>query len=142
MHALRLAGCDVVFTDHAKGVDLERIGLEEALVRCRAGDDLVVWRLDRLSRRQLHVAQILEFFSAQSVRLQIIDGLGASIDATQPEGRTLLGLLAGFGEYEWEAMRARTSAGVAAKRSSLWQKLEARCAPSIDNGDDKLSRAA
>ncbi len=48
--ALQQAGCERVFTDTASGATAERRGLEEALDFVRAGDTLVIWRLDRLGR--------------------------------------------------------------------------------------------
>ena len=46
---LKGAGCERIFEDTAGGT-AERPGLEKALSHLRAGDTLVVWRLDRLSR--------------------------------------------------------------------------------------------
>jgi DNA invertase Pin-like site-specific DNA recombinase len=48
--ALEKAGCSKLFTDTASGAQAERKGLEEALRYIRAGDTLVVWRLDHLGR--------------------------------------------------------------------------------------------
>jgi DNA invertase Pin-like site-specific DNA recombinase len=48
--ALSAAGCLKIFTDTISGVKAERKGLAEALDYIRAGDTLVVWRLDRLGR--------------------------------------------------------------------------------------------
>src|SRR4051812_19247056 len=45
--ALQKLGCDHIFTDTASGAKTDRPGLEEALGYVRAGDTLVVWRLDR-----------------------------------------------------------------------------------------------
>jgi len=50
LDALRQAGCDRVFTDQISGSKRERPGLQEALDYARAGDTLVVWRLDRFGR--------------------------------------------------------------------------------------------
>jgi len=44
---LTSAGCYEVFVDHASGVLDRRPELETVLERLRAGDTLVVWRLDR-----------------------------------------------------------------------------------------------
>jgi len=126
LHALSSADCDVIYCDKAKGTDLDRAGLEEALLCCRQGDEFIMWKLDRLSRRQLHVVQILEFLVACGVSFRIIEGIGSSIDANEPEGRTLIGMLAAFGEYEWELVRARTRAGIAGSRSDLWRRIERR----------------
>ena len=48
--ALTTAGCTKIFTDTASGVQTEREGLTEAISYVRAGDTLVVWKLDRLGR--------------------------------------------------------------------------------------------
>src|SRR3954447_13000721 len=47
---LTKAGCSRIFTDTASGVQAERKGLTEALSYVRAGDTLIVWKLDRLGR--------------------------------------------------------------------------------------------
>ncbi len=49
--ALRSAGCARIFTDTASGAKTERLGLTAALEARRAGDVLVVWKLDRLGVR-------------------------------------------------------------------------------------------
>lgn len=46
--ALTKAGCERLFTDKASGAKTDRPGLGEALQSARAGDALVVWKLDRL----------------------------------------------------------------------------------------------
>src|SRR3954464_11983451 len=48
--ALTAAGCTKIFTDTASGAQTEREGLSEVLSYVRAGDTLVVWKLDRLGR--------------------------------------------------------------------------------------------
>src|SRR3954471_1610745 len=48
--ALTKEGCSKIFTDTASGAKSEREGLIEAISYVRAGDTLVVWKLDRLGR--------------------------------------------------------------------------------------------
>jgi len=53
--ALRAAGCDRVWTDTASGARTDRPQLAELFDHLRAGDTLVVWRLDRLGRSLPHL---------------------------------------------------------------------------------------
>src|SRR5699024_8715780 len=57
-NALAQAGCDRIYTDHASGAREDRPGLTEALVYARAGDTLVVWKLDRLGRSMQHLVKL------------------------------------------------------------------------------------
>ena len=52
LDALIKAGCDArnIYKDTISGAKTERKGLDNALSHLRAGDILVVWRLDRLGR--------------------------------------------------------------------------------------------
>ena len=46
LDALKSAGCEPVFRDTASGARDDRPGLRDALAYLRAGDMLMVWRLD------------------------------------------------------------------------------------------------
>jgi DNA invertase Pin-like site-specific DNA recombinase len=48
--ALAAAGCEKIYEDRISGARAERPGLTLALEVARAGDTLIVWRLDRLGR--------------------------------------------------------------------------------------------
>ena len=50
LDALEQAGCVRIFTDTASGAHAERPQLARLLDQLRAGDTVVVWRLDRLGR--------------------------------------------------------------------------------------------
>ena len=53
--ALEKAGCEEIYTDTVSGTKARRPGLENAFSHLRAGDTLVVWRLDRLGRSLKHL---------------------------------------------------------------------------------------
>lgn len=57
--ALKSADCDEVYTDIASGVKTECFGLEQAFLRLRKDDTLVVWKLDRLGRSIKHLIQTM-----------------------------------------------------------------------------------
>jgi DNA invertase Pin-like site-specific DNA recombinase len=54
LDALKQAGCEEIFADKISGSVSERPGLDKVENYLRAGDVLVVWRLDRLGRSLKH----------------------------------------------------------------------------------------
>jgi len=48
--ALEGAGCERLYEDTCSGAVVDRPGLAKALDQLRGGDDLVVWKLDRIGR--------------------------------------------------------------------------------------------
>ena len=81
--ALVRAGCERTFDDQASGARADRPGLAEALAYLRAGDTLVVWKLDRLGRSMRHlIAQVGDL----AVRGIGFRSLTENIDTTTPGG--------------------------------------------------------
>ena len=113
--ALRAAGCDVVHGDKLSGV-AKRPGLMAALNTCKAGDVLVVWKLDRLGRSMQELVAIANDLRGRDVHLKILTGEGATIDTTQPSGRFFYHMMAAFAEFDREIMVERTVAGLAVAR--------------------------
>ncbi len=75
--------------DGLTGTNRERPGLREALAACRAGDTLVVTKLDRLARSLPDAPEILDDLTKREVKLS----LGGSVHdptgvlpAVQPSG--------------------------------------------------------
>ncbi len=104
-----------IYVDHGlTGATRVRPGLREALAACRAGDTLVVTKLDRLARSLPDARDIVEELTGRGVRLQ----LGGSVhDPTDPVGRLLFNVLAMVAEFEADLIRARTREGMAVPRS-------------------------
>ncbi len=83
--------------------------LREALAAVRAGDTLVVTKLDRLARSLPNARDIIEDLTKREVKLS----LGGSIhDPTDPVGRLLFNVLAMVAEFESGLIRARTREGM------------------------------
>lgn len=55
--ALTKASCDRIFTDDASGGRGDRVGVTDARSHLRAGDTLMVWKLDRLGRSVLQLVE-------------------------------------------------------------------------------------
>ncbi|MBW0104310.1 recombinase family protein [Pseudonocardia sp. KRD291] len=101
---------DRVYVDHGlTGTNRERPGLREALAAGRAGDTLVVTKLDRLARSVPDARAIADELTARSVKLN----LGGSVhDPTDPIGRLLFNALAMIAEFESDLIRMRTREGM------------------------------
>ncbi len=97
--ALRALGVgdDRIYVDHGlTGTNRDRPGLELALAACRAGDTLVVTKLDRLARSLPDARDILAELTAKSVRLS----MGGSVhDPSDPVGRLPFNVLAMVAEF-------------------------------------------
>lgn len=111
--ALAKAGCEKLFTDKMTGAKLDPPGLAAALSHARAGDCLVVWKLDRLGRTMKGLVELAADLAARGVNLRsLTDG----IDTSGPAGRLVFHILASIAEMERELIRERTIAGLAARR--------------------------
>ncbi|MEG8051942.1 recombinase family protein [Sphingomonas aurantiaca] len=112
--ALTKAGCEKVFTDKASGAKVDRPGLTEALDFVRAGDTLVIWKLDRLGRSIQGLIELAANLSARKIDFRsLTDGF----DTATPSGRLLFHILASVAEMERELIKERTIAGLAAARA-------------------------
>jgi len=104
-----------IYTDHGfSGSNRARPGLDQALAAVRAGDTLVVPKLDRLARSVPDARAIGDELAGRGVRLQ----LGATIyDPSDPMGKLFFNILATFAEFELDIVRARTREGMAIARA-------------------------
>ena len=112
--ALTKAGCERVLVDRMSGARIDRPELAAALSHCRAGDTLVVWKLDRLGRT---VRQLVAFVEELSQRQVQFKSLSDSIDTGTPSGRFFFHVMAALAEMERDLIRERTRAGLEAAKS-------------------------
>jgi DNA invertase Pin-like site-specific DNA recombinase len=114
LDALGEAGCERVFTEKASGAQRERPQLQAALAYMRAGDTLVVWKLDRLARSLKQLIETVESLGERNIGLR---SLTEAIDTTTSGGRLVFHLFASLAEFERSIIRDRTLAGLAAARA-------------------------
>lgn len=79
--ALQAAGVDRIYVDQASGSTASRPALDEMLGQLRAGDTVVIWRLDRLGRSLRHLIDLIAELEDRGVGLR---SLTESIDTTPP----------------------------------------------------------
>lgn len=112
--ALDTAGCTRTFTETASGALRERPELGKVLDYLRAGDTLVVWRLDRLGRSISHLIEIVTALAERGVGFRsLIEGF----DTTTSGGKLIFHVMAALAEFERDVIRERTTAGLAAARA-------------------------
>ena len=112
--ALRVAGCTRIFEDRCSGAIGERPGLDDALAFLRAGDVLVVWKLDRLSRSMRNLVQTVADLDSCGVGLR---SLTEQIDTQSPGGRLIFHIFGALAQFERDLILERTAAGLAAARN-------------------------
>lgn len=114
LDALKQAGCEKLFTDTASGSTTERPGLTEALSFARAGDTVVVWRLDRLGRSLRHLIDTLTALSSRGVQFR---SLQEQLDTGTSGGKLVFHVFGALAEFERDLIRERTQAGLQAARA-------------------------
>jgi DNA invertase Pin-like site-specific DNA recombinase len=113
IHALRQDGCVDLFEEKITGTSQSRPVLNAALESLKAGDTLVVWKLDRLGRSLQHLIEILQSLEARDVGFRSISD---SIDTNSAGGRLLFHILGALAEFESSLISERTKAGLQAAR--------------------------
>ena len=106
---LTKAGCKKVFREVASGAKTDRSQLHKALDQLKAGDVLIVTRLDRLARSTRDLLNILAAITTKEAAFKSLGDTWA--DTTTAHGRLMLTVLGGLAEFERELIRARTGEG-------------------------------
>lgn len=107
--ALTKAGCIKLFEDKVSGTRSSRPGLDKMLDILRAGDTLVVWKLDRLGRSVKQLVDLVSALHKQDVHFK---SLTDAIDTSTPSGRFFFHVMASLAEMERELTIERTRAGL------------------------------
>lgn len=108
------AGCERIFEEKVSSRKETRPVLQEALDYVRAGDVLVVWRLDRLGRS---LKELIELVGGLQERGVGFKSLKESLDTTTTGGRLIFHVFASIAEFERDIIRERTMAGLEAARA-------------------------
>jgi DNA invertase Pin-like site-specific DNA recombinase len=104
-----------IFEDRASGISKKRPGLDALLSAVQAGDQVLIWKLDRLGRSARDLLNIAERLKAEGVTIRSIqDG----IDTGGSLGGFILTILAAVAELERENIRERVTAGIASSRAA------------------------
>lgn len=110
--ALRKAGVGFIFSEkRSGGSTVGRPELEKLLRMLKPGDQVVVYKLDRIARSLKDLLRIIERIEEKGAQFR---SLTESLDTTTPAGRMLFHMVGAFAEFERELIRERTRAGMEA----------------------------
>jgi DNA invertase Pin-like site-specific DNA recombinase len=118
LQALKKACCTKIFREKVSGTSRSRPELQRLLEQLRAGDTVVVWRLDRIARSTRHLLEVMDMIREAGARFQSLSEPWA--DTTTHAGKMIMTVFAGITEFERDLIRERTAAGrVAAKQRGV-----------------------
>src|SRR3954462_8841805 len=109
LRALEKAGCKKIFREKVSSAKRERPQFERMLDQLRAGDTIVVWKLDRLARSTRHLLDTMEAIREAGAKFQSLSEPWA--DTTTHAGKMIMTIFAGIAEFERDLIRERTRAG-------------------------------
>lgn len=112
--ALARAGCTVIYEEHASGKNADRPELKQCLKALRAGDTLVVWRLDRLGRSLTDLVRIVTDLEQRGV---LFESLTERIETGSATGKLQFHIFSALAEFERNLTRERVQAGLKAARA-------------------------
>ena len=95
--ALEAVNCDLIFEDHGvSGAKGSRPGLDAMLEALHHGDSVIVFKLDRLGRSVLHLADLLVRFQDSGVHFV---SLSEGINTTTPGGKLVFHIFSAVAEF-------------------------------------------
>lgn len=106
--------CDEMYVETLSASSKSRPMYRRALRRLRAGDILVVWDLDRAYRSAREALNEVHLLRSRGIGFLVYNW---PIDTTTPEGKFLLTVLLGAGEFERDLLSRRTKEGLKAARA-------------------------
>lgn len=104
---------DNIYLDTYTGHTMERPGFDDLLSKLKAGDEMVVCKLDRFARTAPEGALLVRDLVDRGITVHI---LNMGIADNSPMGKVMVTVMLAFAEYERDMIVERTSDGKAYKR--------------------------
>jgi DNA invertase Pin-like site-specific DNA recombinase len=103
-----------IYEEKVTGTKSDRPKLQELLNYAEKGDQIVVYKFDRLSRSTKHLIELSEELAEKGIELISIQD---NIDTTTPTGKAMFKMLAVLSEMERDIISERTKAGLESART-------------------------
>lgn len=118
---LQAFGCEKIFSERVSSLG-KRVQFDYMLAGAKAGDVVVVTKLDRLARSVWHLLKLTREFEQNGISLVILSMSGERVDTRSPTGKLLLTMLGAVAEFERGIMLQRQAEGIAkAKALGLYK---------------------
>lgn len=111
--ALKNYKVDKIFCEKISGTKKNRPELDKLLSEISSGDTIVIESLSRLGRSVKNLAELMEYFNENNIRLV---SLKETIDTTSPTGRLLFAIISSLSQFERDVLAERTAEGLRAAR--------------------------
>ena len=111
---LNVYGVDEIYEDRVTGSRQNRQQLTELLGTLRAGDTLVIGRLDRLGRTIKQFFALITDFEQKGIRFV---SLQEEFDTSTSMGKSVYGVFCAMAQMELDVISERTKAGMIAAKS-------------------------
>jgi DNA invertase Pin-like site-specific DNA recombinase len=109
LEALKAAGAETVYREKISGARADRPQLAKLMASLKAGDVVLVTKLDRLGRSTRELLDLIERIGKAGASFR---SLGDPLwDTSSSQGRLLSTLLAAIAEFERDLIRERTGEG-------------------------------
>lgn len=117
LDALKTAGCSDadIYMDKASGARANRPGLDAFVAGLSPGDNLVVWRLDRLGRSMPHLVNVVEDLLSKGFGFRPLQG--GVIDTTTASGKLMFNIFSSLAQLERRLIQERTRVGLSVARA-------------------------
>ncbi|KDE20719.1 transposase [Acetobacter aceti 1023] len=109
LQTLKEYGCQRIYREKASGADTKRAELQKLLGNLRAGQIVVVTRLDRLARSTFDLFSIVRTISQKNAQFYSLSEPWT--DTSTSTGRLMLAILGGLADAERDLIRTRTAEG-------------------------------
>lgn len=113
--ALLAAGCETIYADSFTGTTMDRPKFAELLGMLKAGDTLVVTKLDRFARTASEGAAMIRELVERGIEVNVLN-MGKANNT--PMGKLMVTVMFAFAEFERDMIVERTTAGKAIKRAN------------------------
>lgn len=108
LKALKEAGCEKVYHEKISGAKTHRKEFEAMMDFVRDGDQVVVTRLDRLSRSSHELQITAQKLEKEKVDLRVLE---QNIDTSSPLGKLMFHMIAAIAEFERSIINERAESG-------------------------------